>query len=99
MFDWVGDSLEVLWRNMMWGIMQFSLNLQSGFITEIILPASKLTFLKSDIVNESYQVFSQIAKQVCLSYWCSFFFSWPQSEMRWKKRLRILYWGHLLVSF
>lgn len=61
MFDWVGDSLEVLWRNMMWGIMQFSLNLQSGFITEIILPASKLTFLKSDIVNESYQVFSQIA--------------------------------------
>ncbi|MDE8038913.1 hypothetical protein PT110_07030, partial [Erysipelothrix rhusiopathiae] len=61
MLDWVGQAMDELWRTIMWGIMEFSLGLQSSFVKDVIIPASKLTFLKSDIVSSGYDMFSLVA--------------------------------------
>lgn len=61
MFDWVGDALAELWRNMMFDIIDFGLSLTSTFVSDIIIPASKLSFLKSTIVMDGYAAFVTIA--------------------------------------
>lgn len=61
MFDWVGESLEKMWRSMSWGMMSFILDTVNGFVNEVIVPISKMTFIKSAYISNVINEFSQAA--------------------------------------
>ncbi|QIK57015.1 hypothetical protein G7059_03695 [Erysipelothrix sp. HDW6A] len=61
MFDWVGESLEKMWRSMSWGMMSWILDTVNGFVNEIIVPISKMTFVKSPYIANVISEFSKAA--------------------------------------